>query len=239
MGRPMKRLLVVGAVVLVLVAIAVTYLLSNLDSIVKNTIERYGSEATGTTVHVERVEISLRNGTGSVHGLTVANPAGYSDGYAARLGSAVLVVDLATAQSTPLVLQRVTVSALEVRFETATNGTTNFDVLARNVAGGAGGGVDDVAESETDSDLLLRIDRLEFEKGRIAATAPALGGAAYEVDLPAFTMTGVGGTSGASPDRIAQQVTRELIERVTRSVVHKGVRRVVEDQIDGLLRKFR
>src|SRR6516164_147850 len=63
-GRvPMKRAVAIAiAVVLVVIAGAVYYVYTSLDSIVKLAIERYGSELTGTAVHVESVKLALREG---------------------------------------------------------------------------------------------------------------------------------------------------------------------------------
>ena len=70
--------IIAGAGLLFLAAVAVYLLLSNLDSLVERGIEKFGSEAAGTKVSVDRVAIDLRQGRGSILGLTVANPPGFS-----------------------------------------------------------------------------------------------------------------------------------------------------------------
>ena len=51
----MKRFAIAAGVVLILVAVAVFYVGSNLDSIVKSAIQKYGSKALGVTVSVGSV----------------------------------------------------------------------------------------------------------------------------------------------------------------------------------------
>ncbi|HME70599.1 MAG TPA: hypothetical protein VKM54_12120, partial [Myxococcota bacterium] len=74
----MKRAVAIGiTLVLVLIAAAVYYVYSSLDTIVQAAIERYGSELTGTAVHVESVDLALAKGGGTIRGLRIANPAGF------------------------------------------------------------------------------------------------------------------------------------------------------------------
>ena len=67
-----------AVVVIIGVGYGAYYLLSNLDSIVKSAIEQYGSEITGTRVRVGSVKITLTEGRGTIRGLRVGNPSGFS-----------------------------------------------------------------------------------------------------------------------------------------------------------------
>ena len=63
MTRKKKFLIIIAAVVLLLAA-GLAFLWTNLDWIVKNAIERYGSQATGTAVRVDRVNLNPAQGKG-------------------------------------------------------------------------------------------------------------------------------------------------------------------------------
>src|SRR3990172_337029 len=75
----MKKKIIIFIVLALILAIAGTavYVLTNLNSIVKAAIEKYGSQATKTAVRVSSVNIKLRSGEGAVRGLRVANPSGF------------------------------------------------------------------------------------------------------------------------------------------------------------------
>ena len=63
----MKRVLIIGGVVIVAIIIAVAYFLySSLDSIVAAAIEKYGSQYTGTQVRVDGVDLDLTSGKGAI-----------------------------------------------------------------------------------------------------------------------------------------------------------------------------
>ena len=73
-----KKFIIISILALVLaVAGTVAYVLTNLDSIVKAALEKYGSQAVKTQVRVSSVKIRLSQGEGTVTGLTVANPSGF------------------------------------------------------------------------------------------------------------------------------------------------------------------
>ena len=78
----MKRGLIIGggivAVIIIAVAVIFFVVLGNIDGIVKNGVETYGSEITQASVTLDEVEIST-SGTGKLGGLTIGNPPGFQD----------------------------------------------------------------------------------------------------------------------------------------------------------------
>jgi hypothetical protein len=72
MTRTRKFLVFIASAGLLL-AVGLVFLWTNLDWIVKNAIERYGSQALGTAVRVDHVSLSPTKGSGESAGLTIAN----------------------------------------------------------------------------------------------------------------------------------------------------------------------
>ena len=64
-----RKFLIAAALVVLVLAGAVAYVLTNLDGIVKRAIERYGSEATKTAVRVGSVSVKLARGEGALGAL--------------------------------------------------------------------------------------------------------------------------------------------------------------------------
>ena len=89
----MKKIVISVAIAAVVVFLAVTYFLSNLNSIVAEAIEKNGSEVTATKVGVAGVDISLREGRGSISGLSIASPEGYDAREAFSLGDITTYID--------------------------------------------------------------------------------------------------------------------------------------------------
>ena len=73
----MKKLLIGVVVLLVLVAGAVVFVMSNLDSIIQEAVETAGTKVTQVDVKLNKVDIDIASGKGALGGLTVANPSGF------------------------------------------------------------------------------------------------------------------------------------------------------------------
>ncbi|TNE36601.1 MAG: hypothetical protein EP347_10695, partial [Alphaproteobacteria bacterium] len=80
-----KKIAIGVGVFVVLIAAGVFFLTSNLDGLVKNLVEKYGSEATGTKVALGSVAIDLTGGAVTLGELSVANPAGFESSHAFKM----------------------------------------------------------------------------------------------------------------------------------------------------------
>jgi uncharacterized protein YxeA len=88
-----KKTLISLVVVLILVVGAGFFYI---DSIVKSGIEVVGSEVLGTRVTVASVSISPLSGNGTIRGLTIGNPEGYTSENIMQLGEVSVALNLGT-----------------------------------------------------------------------------------------------------------------------------------------------
>ena len=130
-----KKLGITLAVLLLLIAGAAYYLFSNLNSLIKAAIEKYGSAATQTEVSVDSVHLSLTSGTGSISGISIGNPAGFSSNQALTLGQAAVQVDTSSiAGNGPIVIDNVTIAQPHVTYEVKGLGEgSNLQTIQHNV----------------------------------------------------------------------------------------------------------
>jgi len=201
-----------GVFVVILVVVgAVLFLRSSLDDIVRKAIERTGSEVTDTGVSVASVSLSLREGRGTVRGITVSNPKGFPGDDALRLGTLVLDVDVASLAGDPIVIDEIRVEGPRVVVEPLPDGSVNLDVIRRNAedysARGGGKG------NKEEPSRRLRIRSLVFEDGQLVLDLEGVGREAKTVDLPGFRLTDLGGTEGAEPGTIGREVVDVLARK--------------------------
>lgn len=211
-----KIILAAIAVVAVAVGAGIAFLTSNLDSLVKKIIETVGTEVAGVKVEVGEVKISLREGTASIAGLTVGNPAGFTSPQAFRLGAINVALDTGSLTGNPIVVKDIQVSAPEVTYELGANGGSNIDAIQKNVAaksGGGGGGAPAKGE-----DKKLVIDRLAIAKGTVTL-ATALPGVKGSAALGDVVLTGIGRKSGGAT---ASEVARQVLDALAKSAMKAG-----------------
>jgi hypothetical protein len=212
----MRKILIGVAVLAILVAIPLCYLSSNLDTLVARMIEKYGTEATGTAVNVAGVTIDLRAGRGTIRGLSVANPPGFSGRPAFSLGEVVLDLDVDALGSSPLAIDEIVVSRPVVRLEVDNAGRANLEVLRTNLQRNTTATEETPEETQAEP-IRLRVDRFVFEEGALQADTSAVGGEEREIVLPSVRLNEVGGEQGATPGSLGRIVLSALAEQAART----------------------
>lgn len=219
-----RKILVALGVIVVVLAAAVYFLLSNLDRIVAAAIGKYGSEATGTSVKVSSVRIKLGEGAGSISGLQIGNPGGFSTPNAVSLGSISIAVDTGSLTGDPVVIETIKVSSPRIAYEINESGVANIDEIKKNVeayqksiVSGKGEG----GKKEGGKKLLIR--SLVVEGGQVDVLVAALGGKPLQAKLPRIALRNLGGKGGATPGEIAAQVLDPLVRQAIAAASSTGI----------------
>ncbi len=226
----MKKALIVIAIIIVLIVIALVLLFSNLNSLVAKAIEKHGSEVTQTSVSVSGVDISLREGRGTIKGLTVASPEGFDARDAFTLEDITLDIDIASMREEPIVIEEIRIQAPVVNAEITEKGASNIDQLRKNVQAGAVKTAE--AEGESGSQpTRIRIKQFVFEKGSIEVDATALGIEKRTIVLPEIRLSDVGGVNGAPPDEIAKIILTAVAKNVASEIADSQLEGLIKDKL--------
>lgn len=127
----MKKLAIAALGLVFIVGIFAYLLLDNLDALVENTIEKVGTELTGTGVHLDGTEIDLANGSATLRGLKIDNPSGYSSDYAFLLERVTIALDLASLKGTVIILNEIIVKGARLNAELRGKSNNLSDLLAQ------------------------------------------------------------------------------------------------------------
>jgi len=231
----MKKV-ILGLIVIIVLAIGVgAYLvLTNLDAIVEAAIEKYGSRATQTAVRVDSVQIKLKEGSGAINGLTVANPKGFALSHAFSLGTIKTGIDYQSLQEEPYVINEITVRAPQVFAEINEDKKMNLNQLKKNLSVGK---PSDKQEKEADAtkaaEPRIIIRKLSFTDGNIKALVVPLDNKEYNLKLPNIIMTNLGGKTGSTPTELATEIIDRLIDEAKKQIKEKGI----DAEIDKLKAK--
>ncbi len=226
----MKKILIGVVALLVIVAGVFFFVLSSLDGIVKGAIETYGSAATHTQVSVRDVKIKIKSGEGTIHGLNVANPKGFSDPDIFKLGMISTEIDARTVMKNPVIINAITIRSPEIFYEINKSGVSNIDVLKKNLAGATS---ESTGKSNKGKPLKMIIRKLIVEGARVSVRIAALGGMVQHVRIPRIQLTDVGKKSGgATAAEVAQILGKRLVKSVRSSVARLGVRQYLGKSAD-------
>lgn len=230
----MKKVLIAVIVVVVLIVVAVLLLFSNLNSLIAKAIEKHGSDVTQTSVSVSGVDISLREGRGSIKGLRVASPSGFDARDAFSLDDIILDIDVQSLREDPIVIDEIRIQAPVINAEITKTGASNIAKIRENVKARTAGSAGDGGESSGQTKR-IRIKQFVFEKGRIEVDTSALGLENRTIELPEIRLSDIGGTSGAPPDEIAKIILTVVAEKVASEIAVSQLDRMVKEKLGGSL----
>lgn len=236
MGRLVRIVVVGGAVVLVLVGALVWFVLSNLDAYVKRTVERVGSETTGTTVELDGARISIKSTEGALDGLTIDNPPGFETRHAFELDEVQLDLDLATIRSDEIVLREVAVEGAHLTFEQRGDSNNLREILNH---------VQRISEEDAASDddrteeTRMVIETFNFRGGRLTVIHDRLD-EDLTFEIPDVTVRDIGRVgAGETLSSVAAQLIEPVLRRAldaaqdqAKAMVEERVNQEIEDQTE-------
>jgi hypothetical protein len=212
----MKKVAIGLAGLILIAGLGLGYLWTNLDSLVKAAIEKYGTAAAGVTVSLDSVKLTPAAGEGLLKGLNVDSPKGFSAPKAFNVGTASVKMDIASLRGDgPIVIDDVTVDGPQVMYEATANGDSNLQTIARHAQSYA------VAADSAPSTVRgkpvrkIIIRHLTIRNGHISITQPLLQGHPLEASLPLIRLTDIGGKDGATPAEAAQQIVKSVTTTVS------------------------
>ena len=234
-----KKLVILIALALVLaIAGSVVFVLTNIDPLVQAAIEKYGSQALKTSVRVSSVRIKLTDGEGAVHGLTVADPPGFDPPFIITLNDIAIRIAVKTITSTPIVIDSVLISGPEVFCEMKENGTSNLDVLKKNLTPSGPAKEEQSQKGAKKKEIRLHVRKLVFEKGKVQVRVAKLMDKPSIVDLPRMELTDIGKHDGATPAEIARIMATALAEEALKTVARTQGERLLRKESESLLKKY-
>lgn len=210
----LKKILAGFALLIVLLAIGLYFLGSNLDSFVRTAIEKYGTAATQTTVKLDGVKITLTSGEAALAGLSIGSPAGFTADKSFYLGKIAVKLDANSIAGTgPIVIDEIDIVKPQITYEVNKNNEVNLKTIANNAqayAASFGGGKKEASSADDAGKKPGRkvvIKSLTLSNGQVAILHPLLQGKQLSAGLPTIHLTNIGKSEGgASPAEIADQL---------------------------------
>jgi len=220
-----RKLLIAGGILAVILIVAVRFLGSNLDAIVKKAITRIGPEMTGVSVDVDKVGIALADGRGEIGGLVIGNPRGYKGPHAFKLGSIVLALDKSSETADVVVIKELTIDAPDVVYDKGENGS-NVEAIQRNIdeyGKTHGDQAEDKATKDNAAARRFIIESLQIRNGKIRLT-----GRDTVIDLPALQMRDVGKSRGGMT---GAEIASVVVKQMTQATVTSAARALAQDAV--------
>ena len=231
----MKILLYIVGALVALGIVAVLIVAFMLGSIVKKSVNHVGPQITQTSVVLEDAKISPFSGKGTLQGLTVGNPAGWTTPRAFYLDEISIDMEPGSLTKDHIVINSIVINEPEITFETKIT-TSNLQDLLKNIqksseSGGTtpqpSGGETKPAEPGKEVKIAVKSFRLEKAKVIVAG-----GGTSVPVEIPAIVLENLGTREGGlTPDQLAMVVLKEISTQVAQYAGKKAVEKGLLDKL--------
>jgi len=210
----MKRFLSYTALaVLALAVLVYVGLTFFLGSAVKAGVNRIGPKLTQTRVTLDGATISPLTGTGTLTGLSVDNPAGWTTGHAIYLGRVHISMKPFSLFGDHIIIDEIEIDQPEFTYETKIF-ASNINDLLKNVESGVSGD-QPVAETAKKNGQPIKFEVRHFRllHGRVTV---GVGATAVALPMPSVELKELGTANGGIT---ADQLAAAVMKSVTTSVV--------------------
>jgi hypothetical protein len=203
-------------IILVLVAVlALTVIAAGffMGSIVKKGVETFGPKVAKVEMKLDSANISIFSGKGTLKGVFVGNPAGFSSPSAIKAGKISVAVKPGSFFSDKIVIESVRVIAPEITLHGLKG--DNLQKILGNIQASTGGGTGGAAINKTGqtSTKKIQVDDLLIKDGKVNFVLPM---GTMTVALPEIHLTNLGKeTDGLMPG--------ELFSKVLKAVLNKAI----------------
>jgi len=208
-----KLALLAGGIVCLLGGGVFVLLMQNLDSLVKHAIESSASAATGTAVQVGNVSISLRDGHGTISGLTIANPPGFSERPLFTLDSIDIRLDPLTLTAAVPVIEEIRIGSSTFNYEINSTGENNLRLVQKHAKHQARTPAPTATATPGEpvrQERRLRIKHLVVADGLATLDLGQLGSGQGTARVPGVALTDLGGEQGATAGELAVMIVQAL-----------------------------
>ena len=203
------KLAVLGLVVLLIGGyFVVAYALG---SIVKSGVNNFGPRLTQTKVELASASLSPLSGSGTLSGLSVGNPKGWSEGRAFYLGKVHVDIVTRSILGDPIVINEILIDEPEFNYETKILSSNIKDLLKNIEDFTGGGGQEPVTKAGKPRKFIVKKFRFTHGKATVG-----LGANALAVTLPPISLDDLGVAEGGIT---ADQMAGVLMKQVLGSVV--------------------
>jgi uncharacterized protein involved in outer membrane biogenesis len=208
----MKKVLLIGTLFVLILALGLFFTAQYfLGSIAKAGVNKYGPSITQTKVELQDAKISPFSGEGTLSGIAVGNPQGWSSADAFRLGKVHLNVEPKSLFGDHIVINDLTIEQPEFVYETRLV-ASNIGDLLKNIEQSIGRTKDE-AKTKDGKPIKLVVRKLLLKNGRV--TVNVAGAASLVVPLPPIDMTDIGvAEGGVTPAQLAFAVMRNVTATV-------------------------
>jgi hypothetical protein len=230
-------ILSVVGVIIATVAIVIFVGISKIDDLVVTAVERVGSNLTGTEVRLDEADISLGKGKGTLSGLHIGNPEGFSDREAFNLETISFKLDFQSLRETVFKIDEIRVIGAQALVEMNEEGKSNFDVIRAHMNRHDPPKQDKANSGDSGEParepMRMQVGVFHSEQGVVETDATAMGSGTRSVDLPSVHLEDIGGELGFTGEELGNAILEAMGDQVLRTAIEEELGNLIDEHLKG------
>ncbi|MDO6489592.1 AsmA family protein [Colwellia sp. 6_MG-2023] len=209
-----KLILLVG--VLVLIAGGAFIFLSGdaINALIKTKIEQVGSDVTEQSVTVNRVDMKLLKGAGTINGLVLANPSSYSAPSVFSLNEITLDINLKSLGTDLIVIDQIIIDKPEAVVEFTENGNANIKDLLEAIKKNTASDNTAVESESEQAEPIIRVNKFVLAGVSLTVDLTKLGNKSHQAILADIQLSNIGGESGMPASQLGAELVKQALSSI-------------------------
>ncbi|MFA6479546.1 MAG: hypothetical protein WCV67_14595 [Victivallaceae bacterium] len=244
MNKKVKKVIGISILIFTLIVIGgVVVLFMALNSIVAEGVRTFGTQATGTRVELQSVNISPFNGSVELKGMYVANPQDCQSKNAFVLGHFYVDMKLASLFTDKIIINNIIIEDIAVDFEPSVSKGSNLHEIKNNIlrycgvektssGSGEGTGKKEPAAPDTGKQKpgkKVMIKYFVIKNGTISVSSSILKTSA-NLPMPKIEMRDIGADDNKSAGDVLQEIFDHMLKGIGTAV--SGVQGIKLDSVN-------
>jgi hypothetical protein len=231
----MKKGLGIFALVVLLIAGGIWYMLSGASDFIRAQIEQQGSKYLATTVSVLKVDLALTDGRMTISDLNIKNPQGFSNEDAFSVDT--MTLDLGEVINEPYVIQTVSINAPRILYEVDKDGKGNLIVLKNNLTANLPKTENEPVPTSQDvvnpliiiENVTVKNVRLKLNFEKLPTGDLNIETKTYEITLPTFNAGSIGQPNGMPADQVGIALVHAMLDNVITAAKSEAKKRLEDE----------
>jgi len=238
----MKKLLIFVLVLLIAIAGGTFWFLNSdqLNVLIKEQIELQGSKLTEQKVTVVNVDMQLLHGAGTIKGVVINNPKGYSSMPLFSLGKTTLDINLqslgAVSKGGPIVIDTIVIDKPEALVEFNETGGSNMQDMLAIIEKNSPKSAEPVQTANPEqtnqqtTEPLIRIKKFVLSGVALRVDLTKLGNTTHTKILADISLSNIGGDNGIPASQLGSVMFKKALSAIWKQA-KKEQKEVLKDQV--------
>jgi len=235
----MKKVIILLTLILTIVAGAFWFITSDkLNVIIADQIALQGSKFTEQKVTVAQVDMQILHGAGTINGIVLNNPNGYSATPAFSLNKTTLDINIqslaATGEGAAIIIDAIVIDKPEALVEFNEKGSSNIqeilDAINKNLPQSS---TSSEASSPTQEDSInpkIRVKSFILSGVALSVDLTKLGNTIHKKTLTDIKLSNIGGDAGLPANELGGELIKRALSAIWKSA-KKEQQKVLEDKL--------